>query len=315
MKKALMMVVLAAAAALFAQDKTMSLAEARGKIGEVIAKPSTMTAIMKQLSAEDQKTFLADVNAAISSMPGSPEEKASKFVEANSAALRGAQTGNLSTLVAEVFATVPPESLTVVNEHLATEMFNRSADPSKTYTDAQFKDIAVSLLDKVQERTATADNAGVRNTFALLMLVRASNGTPADLRDTLIDSIKNEETRSLARNEWVGPALGDGQEKSYDPMLGSAEAGSQPDVDLVLSVPFAATGEALLADIASEVSVTDASASIVALSAPVAVSSPLVTDNSSPIGTGSGVSTLPRTTDPSAPYNPEYNRESSDYTE
>jgi hypothetical protein len=116
-------------------------------------------------------------------------------------------------------------------------MFNRAADPSKTYTDDEYKKTSLALLDKVQERNATADNAGVRNTFAILMLLRASNGTPADLRETLVGALKDEETRELAQNEWISPALGQDQEKTYDPMLGAADAGKQPDLSMVLIVP------------------------------------------------------------------------------
>ena len=304
MKKLLMVITMAMASALVAQDKTMSSADARGKIGDIISNPSTMTSVMKQLAAADQASFLADVNAAISKMPGSPEEKTSKFVQVNSAALKGAQKGNLTALVAEVFATVPPESLTAINEQFAAGMFNRAADPSKTYTDDQYKETALNLLDKVQERNATADNAGVRNTFAILMLLRASNGAPSDLRDTLVGALKDTETRSLAQNEWISPALGIGQEKTYDPMLGAADAGKQPDLNMVLIVT--SLGDALLADLASECSLSDASSSITALFAP-AFSNPNsldIVDGVDPLSSNASISRLPRTMDPNAKYNP-----------
>ena len=304
MKKMLMVVTMAVASALVAQDKPMSSADARGKIGDIISNPSTMTSVMKQLAAEDQAAFLADVNAAISKMPGSPDEKTSKFLEVNSAALKGAQKGNLTALVAEVFATVPPESLTAVNESFASVMFNRAADPSKTYTDDEYKKTSLALLEKVQERNATADNAGVRNTFAILMLIRASNGTPADLRDTLVGALKDEDTRNLAQNEWISPALGQGQEKSYDPMLGAADAGSQPNLDMMLVVSLKASGAALVADLASECSITDPSSSITALLTP-AFADPNtmdVVDGVNPLS-GESVSRLPRTTEDTK-YNP-----------
>ena len=268
MKKLLMVITVAMASALVAQEKPMSSADARGKIGDIISNPSTMTAVMKQLAAEDQASFLADVNAAISKMPGSPDEKTVKFLEVNSAALKGAQKGNLTTLVAEVFATVPPESLTAVNESFASTLFNRAVDSSKTYTDDEYKKTSLALLEKVQERNATADNAGVRNTFAILMLIRASNGTPADLRDTLVGALKDEDTKNLAQNEWISPALGQGQEKTYDPMLGAADAGNQPNIDMVLAVSYKVAGAALVADLASEGGLTDPSSSITALIAP-----------------------------------------------
>ena len=304
MKKLLMIGTMAIASVLFAQDKTMSSADARGEIGDIISNPASMTSVMKQLAAADQASFLADVNAAISKMPGSPEEKTSKFVEVNSAALKGAQKGNLTALVAEVFATVPPESLTAINEQFAAGMFNRAADPSKTYTDDQYKETSLKLLDKVQERNATADNAGVRNTFAILMLIRASNGTPADLRDTLVGALKNEETRTLAQNEWISPALGQGQEKTYDPMLGAADAGNQPDLSMVLVLPFRSAADALSADLASECSLADTSSSITALITPAFgdPNSMDIVDGVEPLS--SNTSTIPRSMDTESMANP-----------
>ena len=308
MKKLLMVITMAMASALVAQDKTMSSADARGKIGDIISNPSTMTSVMKQLAAADQASFLADVNAAISKMPGSPEEKTSKFVQVNSAALKGAQKGNLTALVAEVFATVPPESLTAINEQFASGMLNRAADPSRTYTDDQYIEISTNLLAKVQERNATADNAGVRNTFAILMLLRASNGSPADLRDTLVGALKDAETRNLAQNEWISPALGQGQEKTYDPMLGAADAGKQPDLSMVLIVPSAAS-DGLLADLASVCSLADSSSSITALVAPsFGDQNALDVAEGASLSPNSDLSRIPRTMAPEAKYNPGYKR-------
>lgn len=312
MKKLLMVITMSLATVVVAQDKAISSAAARGKIGDIIKDPSSMTSVMKQLAASDQASFLADVNAAISKMPGSPEEKTSKFLEVNSAALKGAQKGNLTKLLAEVFATVPPESLTAVNESFAAGMFNRASDPSKTYTDEDYTKIAKDVLAAVQDRTATADNAGVRDTFAILMLIRASNGSPADLRDTLVGELRNEETKSLAQSEWISPALGQGQDKTYDPMLGASDAGSQPNLDMVLAIPFKSAGDsvfALLADLSSECSLTDPSASITALigaafSDPNAVD---IVDGVDPIA-DPALSSLPRTMDPTAKYNPAYRR-------
>ena len=313
MKKLLMVATMAIASVLVAQDKTMSSADARGKIGDIISNPASMTSVMKQLAAADQASFLADVNAAISKMPGSPEEKTSKYLDVNTAALKGAQKGNLTALVAEVFATVPPESLTVINESLATGMFNRNSDPSKTYTDAQYVDISTNLLAVVQERNATADNAGVRNTFAVLMLIRGSNGSPADLRDTLVGSLNDAETRNLAQNEWISPALGQGQEKTYDPMLGAADAGTQPNLDMVVISPFSSSADALLSDLASERSLSDGSSSVTALVAPSFADQNTmdIVDGADPLSSSPSLSRLPRSMNPNDKFNPANKRGSS----
>ena len=248
MKKFLTVVGACVALAATAQDKVVALAEARAGIGDVISKPAQMTAVMKRLSAADQTSFLAEVNSAIAKMPASNEEKTAKFLDVNAAALKGAKKGNLANLLAEVFATVPPESLTVVNERFAADLFNRSANPTRTITDAQFTDIAKNLFKKVQERNGTSDEAAVRNTFAILMLLRASNGTPQSLRDTLVAEMTDAEARKLAQDEWISPAMGLGQDKTYDLMLGASDAGSAPSPEVVLQLANAQSMQSLLAD-------------------------------------------------------------------
>ena len=143
-----------AASALFAAEATISLAEARGKIGEAVVNPAVMTSTMKMLPADSQKAFLADCNEAIGKMPGSAETKAAAYLTVNRAALKGAAKGNVLALLAEVFATVPPEALTVINERFAADLFNRAADPSVVYTDSQFTRIAESVMENVTSRTA-----------------------------------------------------------------------------------------------------------------------------------------------------------------
>ena len=115
---------IAATVALNAQE-SVSLADARASISDCIKTPSKMTETMKKLSADDQKSFLAEVNEAIAAMPGSNESQAATFLNVNRAALKGAGKGNLAALVAEVFATVPPEYLPVVTDSFASDLFNR----------------------------------------------------------------------------------------------------------------------------------------------------------------------------------------------
>lgn len=295
MKRLLMVITMALASTLVAQDKTITLAEAKGKITEIAAQPAKMAEVMKQLSEEDQVAFLAAVNAAIADMPGSVDAKTAKFLDVNTAALKSAKGGNVTTLLAEVFATVPPTALTVINEQFASGLFNRSADPSKTYTDDQYTSIAKSVLSKVQERDATAENGGVRDTFAILMLLRASNGSPENLRETLVNELKDPETRDLAQKEWISPALGEGQQKTYDPMLGAASAGSAPEPEVVLGLSFVQALDALLGDVAS-------GSSIAAPSTFTASIAPLTHDSYA------GTVQVPRTMDPSSKSNPGYKR-------
>ena len=195
--------------AAMAQERDLPLAEARAQIGQIASDPVLMTSIMKQLPAADQATFLGDVNAAIESMPGSSEEKAATFLNVNRAALKGAAKGNLSTLLAEVFATVPPDALTVVSERFASDLLSRSNDPSKKYTNDEYIHIATNVLRRIEDRTAGSDDAGVRDVLAVSMLTRASEGEPANLLQALVDALPDQATRDMALNEWLPAALGE----------------------------------------------------------------------------------------------------------
>lgn len=299
MKKLLTAIFACVACVALAQEKTASLAEARAKIGDVIAKPASMTAVIGQLSAADQKAYLAEVNAAISKMPGSAEEKTAKFLDVNTAALKGARKGNLTELIAEVFATVSVESLTVINEHFASQLFNRSANAARVYTDRQFEDISKMLFNKIQERNVTADEGPERNTFAILMLLRASNGGPADLRDTLVSEIHDADTRKIAQSEWISPAMGIGQEKTYDPILGSADAGIAPAPEVVIEIATPMGRDALLADIATENKIDNPGFTF----ATVVTSTFTDTDTEN-----ASINRVPRTDDPTLPYHPSYDR-------
>ena len=241
--------VAAAAFCAFGQEK-ISLADARAQIGDCIKTPAKMTETMKKLSAEDQTAFLAEVNAAIESMPGSTEAQAATYLNVNRAAYKGAEKDNLPALVAETYATVPPEILAVLNERLAVDVFNRAADPSVTYTDEQYVQVASNLMVKVNERMKGVDNGAARSTFARLMLVRASNGSPASLADTLVSTLPSE-SQEVARNDWIPAAMAEGESKSYEPLLEGAEATSQtPSVDVVLAVAGPQMPEAMLGSVA-----------------------------------------------------------------
>ena len=261
MKKVLMVVLIAVAGGVtamaqsasdkLAADKTaLSLADARGKIDKAVESPAVARELMRRLSAEDQKQFLADVNKAIGELPASIEEKSAKYLNLNHAMLTASQKGNVTALLAEVFATVPPEALTVINERFATDLVNRAANPNVTYTDEQFTKLAVETMKVINERTEETDNGSTRSAFAILMFLRASNGTPKDLADKLIDTLKHDDAKELAKDEWIPAALGkDGREQGYEPILASADAGRRPDFDYVLVIAGPQYLDSILEDI------------------------------------------------------------------
>lgn len=226
----------AAFAAVAADNAKISFAQARGNINGAIADRSVMMSTMKSLSAADQVSFLAAVNSAIAKSPGSKEDRSAKFLKANTAALKAAKDGkgNMKALLAEVFATASVNSLCAISEYFAKNLFNRSADPSKTYTDESFAKIASAALKAVSERCEGVDNSSVRITFAVLMFMRASGGSSDELKDELVMFVPQAD-RKASSEEWIPSALGeDGKDKTYEPMLAVADSDSEPDLKVVL---------------------------------------------------------------------------------
>ena len=297
------------ACASFAQAKGFAtLASARAKITRVIENPKEMTAVMQTLSPADQKTFLAEVVAAVASMPADEADRTEKFVEIVNAGLAGSQKGNSLTLVAEVFATVPPNALAAVNESLASGLMNRATDGNVTYTDADYIEISKKVIAAVNERVANEDNAGVRSGFAALMMIRGSNSEAgSESYDKIVASVVEslpESVQNDAKNEWIPAALGQGgQEKTYDPMLAVVDGDQGKPVNeegvdtaaprqasqetsstlLALRIASAQNLDTLLADIAG--ANTDPSASADAAN-PVVDSVQNSTNSELPLGNG-----------------------------
>ena len=233
----------------FAASAELSKAEWQAKVGECAGNPSAMKATIAQIPASDQAEFVANVNKAIAEKPGSKEAKAADFYAANKAAVSGAT--DKSSVLAEVFATVPVEYLTDINERFASELFNRNANPEKPVSDSAFVELSTNTLAVVNQRCESAeDNAAARQTFAALMFVRASGGSPEGLVDLYASQMTDSQAKESA-GAWISEALGsDGKEASYDSMLAASDAGDEPDHAIVLQM----TGpsevvEALLADL------------------------------------------------------------------
>ena len=298
--KTIMMGVAAIAAMAAVQARAMSLADASAKVEEVANDASAMVEVVKQLAPEDQTAFLAKVNAAIASFPGTEAEKGAKYLNTAKAALAGADAKNRAAVLAEIFATVPPEFLTVINERLAADTFSRDADPTNPVTDDEMRKIALDTMQVIKSRNAGNDNEGVRDAFAILMFIRASKGSPADLRDALVDTLPTQEARNLAKTEWFPAALGEGREQSYEPMLAVVNDVTFPplkDDIFGFGGDSVATG-ALLASLSSTVG-SEGAGSTLSDSITVASDSGAATGGSTG-GTG-GMSASPRTLDPNSP--------------
>lgn len=248
-KSVVAIVAIATASFAFAQaageSKSMSLADARASIGEALSSPADLTAIMKSLSPADQIEFVAAVNAAIDGMPGSNEEKAAAAINANKALLKGA-TGNTVNVLAQIYASAPLETLGLLSDSFAQDLFNRDADPSHPYTDEQFVAISEAVTKKIAEVASATDDAAVRSSFGVVMMVKASNGSPADLADTLAASLP-EEVRESAKQA----ATSDGGNYS-DLYAYSTETVVEPSIPMTLRLAGPQMQDAMFMDIPND---------------------------------------------------------------
>ena len=226
---------LAACAVPFAVTAELSKAEWQAKVGDCASDPSAMKATIAQIPAAEQAEFLGKVNEAISKKAGSDEAKAADFYAANKAAVAGA--ADKKAVLAEVYATVPVEYLTVINERFATELFSRNANPDKPISDKAFEELTTNTLAVINKRCESAGNTDVRQTFAALMFLRASGGSPAGLSSTLVSQMTDAKARESAGG-WIADAMGSNgnESSSYDNMLAAANAGDEPDQAVVLQM-------------------------------------------------------------------------------
>lgn len=236
----------------FAQGSS-SLVAARSKIGDVIANPAVMTSTVKSLSAADQKAFLAEVNGAIAKMPGSNEDRAAAYLKVNRAAFKAASKGNLVSMIAECFATVPVEMLPILNERFAEELLNRGS--KEKYSDEVFTRISETVLSEVVKRVSSLEDGAQRSTFAAMMMVRASNGHPADLAEKLVKSLPAA-AQETARSTIPGAMNNQTKEKVYETVVNSApKAGEIPSMDFTLRIAKPQLHDVVLSDIIHSVDI------------------------------------------------------------
>ena len=240
MKKILMAMVAAAGAFLLSAE--MPRSEWHAKVGDCAQDPNMLKDTISQLSSADKTAFLAEVNASIDKMPGSADVKAAKFLAANRAAVAGAGAADRADVLAEVYATVPPEALTVINEEFAKNEFARPA----TMSDEEYTNIVAQTMTKITQRTASAESGSVRAGFAGLMFIRAAGGAADATTDAVVSSLPSD-VQGDAKSSWYPSALA--ENPSYDPMLAPAQAGDEPNPQVVLDIAAPQQIESMLTDL------------------------------------------------------------------
>ena len=233
-----------AAAGAFLLSAEMPRSEWHAKVGDCAQDPNMLKETISQLSSADKTAFLAEVNAAIDKMPGSADVKAAKFLAANRAAVAGAGAADRADVLAEVYATVPPEALTVINEEFAKNEFARPA----TMTDDEYTNIVAQTMTKITQRTASAESGAVRAGFAGLMFIRAAGSATDATTDAVVSSLPSD-AQGDAKNSWFPSALS--ESPSYDPILAPAQAGDEPNPQVVLDIAPSQQVDSMLGDLQS----------------------------------------------------------------
>ena len=242
MKKTMMAMVAVAGAFLLSAE--MPRSEWHAKVGDCAQDPNMLKETISQLSSADKTAFLAEVNAAIDKMPGSTDVKAARFLAANRAAVAGAGPADRADVLAEVYATVPPEALTIINEEFAKNEFSRPA----TMTDSDYTNIVAQTMAKITQRTASAESGSVRAGFAGLMFIRAAGGAANATTEVVVSSLPPD-VQGDATNSWFPSALSG--TPAYDSILAPAQAGDEPNPQVVLDIAPSQQVDSMLGDLQS----------------------------------------------------------------
>jgi len=252
----------------------------------------------QDLAKDDQVEFVRAVNESMRTYKAStPEKRLQTIYAVNRDAVRAASAKERKAVIAEVFATAPMDALPTITDRFATELFTRKA-AGFSEKDDSFVEFAAATLMRVRTRMRTLsaeEFPGARTTFAVIMVLKASEGKPADLRESVLFYIPTG-SYGLARKEWIPAALGeDGNAPSYQPILAAGLKGEEPAHVNELAI---APVQELNRLVGSELRVGDAKD----------VKGPTPMFDGSGLGTGdgmgAGLSRVPRaaTSDPDSPW-------------
>ena len=199
-------------------------------LGAATEKGSFGTAF-QDLARDDQVEFVRAVNESMRNYKAStPEKRLLTIYAVNRDAVRAAPAAERKAVIAEVFATAPMDALPMITDRFAAELFTRKA-AGFSEKDDSFTEFAAATLMRVRTRMRSLsvdELPGARTTFAVIMVLKASEGKPADLRESVLFYIPTG-SYEIARKEWIPAALGeDGKPVSYQPILEAGYKGEEP---------------------------------------------------------------------------------------
>ncbi len=196
-------------------------------------KAGSLGTAFQDLPREDQVEFVRAVNLSMRSYQAStPEKRLNTIYVVNRDAVRAAPEKERKAVIAEVFATAPMDVLPMISDRFANELFSRKAAGFDDKDDS-FVEFASATLMRVRNRLFSGVSReqfpGARSAFAVICFLKASEGKPADLRQSFLFYVLSG-SQELARKVWIPAALGeDGQAPSYQPILDAGYKGEEPE--------------------------------------------------------------------------------------
>ena len=113
-------------------------------------------------------------------------------------------------------------------------------------TEDEFTNIVAQTMTKITQRMASAESGAVRAGFAGLMFIRAAGGAADATLDAVVSALPSD-VQGDARNSWFPSALA--ETPSYDPMLAPAQAGDEPNPQVVLDIAPSQQVDSMLGDL------------------------------------------------------------------
>lgn len=224
-----------------AAEEPAASAVSAESIANYVKDVASFSADMAKLSSAQQLSLLGEVNAAVAKLPASKERRAEKFISLAREALKVAK--DKEAMMAKIFETVTPNGLAMVNEALAGDLKEAQKTDEK-FSTAKMENYAESVVKKVAANVNGAENAAVRDGFAVITMLRAF-GNPDGWADKLVTATGvGEKEAQLMREEWIPAALDD--PSNYDSILGYAGDIESPNPLLVFSMSGPTQAETMM---------------------------------------------------------------------
>lgn len=225
------------------QEKTLMREQWGRKVGESAQDLEVLKATLRQISPDERPDFAQKTLRAITRMPLGPQAKSERYVGSAILCLSQVREDNAYSVVAHAVALALVPHLPALVEEMSKRL---DLKDNKGVTEEQYRAIAAKGVQVCFARNAYVEDTTLRNTFAILLFMRAAPDLPG-LQDTLLAQLPDDASRKLAA-EWLAKAS-DGE---YDEILAAADAAAKPPAPAINLVGYPETQRLLPVFLASD---------------------------------------------------------------